>query len=208
MPDMQMFCHTVCGDTGSLIRIKENHMANQDFSLAGALKVRSAEKEDAAHLHSYCFPEKTEAEVTSELDDDLAEDSQTHRLVAEVGGYPIGQISITRNPLDSAVAEVGGLAVSAPFRPLGVADHLMAAAEAAASEDGVKTLEIGLPSSEANVIQRYKDWGFTEKPLVVLQKLLGSVPEENEDEDEEIAEDGDENGAVDAGGEQQELLGT
>ena len=74
-------------------------MANQDFSLAGALKVRSAEKEDAAHLQSYCFPEKTKTQVTKDLDADLAEDSQTHRLVAEVGGYPIGQISITRMPL-------------------------------------------------------------------------------------------------------------
>ena len=75
-------------------------MANQDFNLAGALTVRSAAKEDAAHLHSYCFPEKTKTQVTKELDADLAEESQTHRLVAEVGGYPIGQISITRNAVD------------------------------------------------------------------------------------------------------------
>lgn len=177
-------------------------MANQDFSFAGALKVRSAEKEDAAHLQSYCFPEKTKTQVTKDLDADLAEDSQTHRLVAEVGGYPIGQISITRDAVDPEVAEVGDLAVSAPFRPLGVADHLMNAAEATAAEDGVKTLEIELPASEAPVIQRYKDWGFTEKPLVVLQKSLDSAPED----DEETAEDEAEDETVDAGGEQQELL--
>ena len=177
-------------------------MANQAFNLAGALKVRSAEKEDAAHLQSYCFPEKTKTQVTKDLDADLAEDSQTHRLVAEVGGYPIGQISITRDAVDPEVAEVGDLAVSAPFRPLGVADHLMEAAEATATEEGVKTLEIELPASEAPVIQRYKDWGFTEKPLVVLQKSLDSASED----DEETAEDGAENEAVDAGGEQQELL--
>ena len=176
-------------------------MANQDFSLAGALTVRSADKEDAAHLQSYCFPEKTKTQVTKDLDADLAEDSQTHRLVAEVGGYPIGQISITRDAVDPEVAEVGDLAVSAPFRPLGVADHLMRAAEATAAEDGVKTLEIELPASEAPVIQRYKDWGFTEKPLVVLQKSLEAA-----EDDEETAEDGAENEAVDAGGEQQELL--
>ncbi len=177
-------------------------MANQDFSLAGALKVRSAEKEDAAHLQSYCFPEKTKTQVTKDLDADLAEDSQTHRLVAEVGGYPIGQISITRNAVDPEVAAVGDLAVSAPFRPLGVADHLMKAAEATAAEEGMKTLEIELPASEAPVIQRYKDWGFTEKPLVVLQKALDAAPED----DEETAEDGEENEVVDAAGEQQELL--
>ena len=179
-------------------------MANQDFNLAGALKVRSAEKEDAAHLQSYCFPEKTKTQVTKDLDADLAEDSQTHRLVAEVGGYPIGQISITRDAVDPEVAGVGDLAVSAPFRPLGVADHLMKAAEATAAEDGVKTLEVELPASEAPVIQRYKDWGFTEKPLVVLQKSLDSAP----GDDEETAEDGEENEAVDPGGEQQELLDT
>ena len=185
-------------------------MANQDFNLAGALKVRSAEKDDAAHLHSYCFPEKTKTQVTKELDDDLAEESQTHRLVAEVGGYPIGQIAITRDAVDPEVAEIGGLAVSAPFRPLGVADHLMAAAETAATEDGVKTLEIELPSSETPVIQRYKDWGFTEKPLVVLQKVLVDAPPEEPDDDgdDETADNGAENEAVDAGGEQQELLDT
>ena len=181
-------------------------MANQDFNLAGALKVRSAEKDDAENLQSYCFPEKTKTQVTEELDADLAEDSQTHRLVAEVGGYPIGQIAITRGIVDPEVAEIGGLAVSAPFRPLGVADHLMAAAEAAATEDGVKTLEIGLPSTETPVIQRYKDWGFTEKPLVVLQKSLVDAPPED-DGDDETADNAAESETVDAGGEQQELLG-
>ncbi len=179
-------------------------MANQDFNLAGALNVRSAEKEDATHLQSYCFPEKTQTQVTKELEADLAEESHTHRLVAEVGGYPIGQISIKRDAVDPEVAEVGDLAVSAPFRPLGVADHLMKAAEVTAAENGVKTLEIELPSSEAPVIQRYKDWGFIEKPLVVLQKSLESAPEE----DEETDEDEEENQSVEAGGEQQELLDT
>lgn len=179
-------------------------MANQDFNLAGALTVRSAEKDDAADLQLYCFPEKTKTQVTKDLDADLAEDSQTHRLVAEVGKCAIGQISIKRDAIDPEVAEVADLAVSAPFRPLGVADHLMKAAEATAAGDGVKTLEIELPSSETPVIQRYKDWGFTEKPLVVLQKSLDSAPED----DEEAAEDGDQNEAVDAGGEQQELLDT
>ena len=179
-------------------------MANQDFNLAGALKVRSAEKEDAAPLHSYCFPEKTKAQVTKDLEADLAEESQTHRLVAESGGYPIGQISITRNAVDPEIAQVADLAVSAPFRSLGVADHLMKAAEITAAGDGVKTIEIELPSSETNVIQRYKDWGFSEKPLVMLQKSLDAAAED----DEQTAEDGEENGSADAGETQQELLET
>ena len=179
-------------------------MANQDFSLAGSLKVRSAEKDDAAHLQLYCFPEKTKTQVTKELDADLADDSQTHRLVADSGGHPIGQISIKRDAADPEIAQVGDLAVSAPFRPLGVADSLMKAAETTAADDGVKTLEIELPASEAPVIQRYKDWGFTEKPLVVLQKSLDSAPED----DEETAEDGDENESGDTPDTQQELLDT
>ena len=179
-------------------------MANQDFSLAGALKVRSAEKEDATHLHVYCFPEKTKTQVTKDLDADLAEDSHTHRLVAESGGYPIGQIAVKRDAVDPEVAQIGDLAVSAPFRPLGVADHLIKAAETTAAADGVKMLEIELPSSETNVIERYKDWGFSEKPLVVLQKSLDSAAEE--DEDEATAEDGEEDAAADANGAQQELL--
>lgn len=192
-------------------------MANQDFDLTGALKIRPAEEDDAAHLHAYCFPEKTQTEVTSELEADLASDNGTHRLVAEASGYPIGQITVRRNASDSDVAEVGDLAVSGPFRQLGVADYLMRAAEDVAAEDGAKTLEIGLPSSEANVIQRYKDWGFSEKPLVILQKALGSEEDEADEEDEvdeveameEIEEaSADEDQAVETDGEQQELLGT
>lgn len=184
-------------------------MANQDFNFSGAVIVRQAAEDDAAHLQAYCFPEKGKMEVLQELQDDLAEDSQIQRLVAEVGGYPIGQISIIREAADSGTAEVGGLAVSAPFRPLGVADHLMAAAEIAAAEDGVQTLEIELPNSETNVIQRYKDWGFTEKPLVVLQKSLNSAPEDEEDDEDDVnetAQVAEESAAVDVGGEQQELL--
>ena len=74
------------------------------------------------------------------------------------------------------IAKVGDLVVSGPFRQLGVADHLMAAAETTAAGDGAKTIEIELPASEKSVIQRYKDWGFSEKPLVVLQKMLEAVP--------------------------------
>ena len=183
-------------------------MANQDFDLAGALKVRPAEEDDAAHLHVYCFPEKTKTEVTRELQADLEADSGTHRLVAEASGYPIGQITVRRNANDPDIAEVGNLAVSGPFRQLGVADHLMKAAEDSAAGDGAKTLEIELPSSETNVIQRYKDWGFSEKPLVILQKAL--VESEAEEEEEEVEEEAsaEVDESAETGAEQQELLGT
>ena len=191
-------------------------MANQDFDLAGSLKVRPAEADDAAHLHAYCFPEQAKTQVELDLHADLAEDSGVHRLVAESSGYPIGQITVSKSSNDSDVATVSNLAVSGPFRLLGVADNLIAAAEAAAAEDGAKALEIELPSSETNVIQRYKDWGFVEKPLVILQKAL-EEPEAVEAEEEEAEETGvaeiqtDESQTVESqatedGGAQQDLL--
>ncbi len=180
-------------------------MANQDFDLAGALKVRPAEADDAAHLHTFCFPEKTKTEVTQELKVDLESEGQTHRLVAESSGYPIGQITVSKDTDDPEVAQVANLAVSGPFRQLGVADHLIKAAEQAAADDGAKTLEIELPASEANVIQRYKDWGFVEKPLVILQKPLDAEEQEEVVEEQEET-NGDELEATEAGGEQQELL--
>ena len=61
-------------------------MANQDFNLSGAVTVRPAQQKDAAPLHQFCFPERDSKEVADELKADLAKDSQTHRLVAEVSG--------------------------------------------------------------------------------------------------------------------------
>ena len=183
-------------------------MANQDFGLTGALKVRPAEENDATHLHTFCFPEKTKTEVTQELQADLESDGQTHRLVAESSGYPIGQITVSKDAGDPEVAQVGNLAVSGPFRQLGVADHLIRAAEATAAENGAKTLEIELAASETNVIERYKHWGFVEKPLVILQKALDAEESEEVEAVEEPEQtDGNESeNVVEAGGEQQELL--
>lgn len=181
-------------------------MANQDFDLAGALKVRPAEESDATHLHTFCFPEKTKTQVTQELQADLESDGQTHRLVAESSGYPIGQITVSKDAGDPEIAQVGNLAVSGPFRQLGVADHLIRAAEAAAAEAGAKTLEIELPSSETNVIERYKNWGFVEKPLVILQKALGAEEQEEVEAVAEGTNEGESEEATQAGGEQQELL--
>ena len=178
-------------------------MANQDFNLSGAVKVRPAQQKDAAPLHQFCFPEEDPKEIADELKADLAKGSQTHRLVAEVSGYPIGQIFVKKDANDPEISTVGDLVVSGPFRQLGVADHLMEAAETTAAEDGANTLEIELPVSEKSVIQRYKDWGFSEKPLVVLQKTLEAAPETDEADAEEGTQ---EEQPVETGSEQQTLL--
>lgn len=188
-------------------------MANQDFNLIGAIKVRPAEENDAAHLHAFCFPEKTREQVTEELETDLEDGNGTYRLVAEASGYPIGQVTVKQNAINPEIALVGNLAVAGPFRQLGVADHLIGAAEVTASANGVKALEIELAPSETSVIQRYKDWGFIEKPVVVLQKMIDAEAEVEEAEAEvEIeleVDDTDESTEVEVsetGAEQRSLL--
>ncbi len=163
-------------------------MDNKDYDLKGTLKVRAIIEDDANHLQTYCFPEKTNQEVVDELKKDLAADSQTIRLVADSSGYAVGHITVKPHPLDEQVGQISDLAVSGPFRLLGVADHLVEAAEAAAVVNGMNILEIELTPSDKPVIQRYKDWGFSEKPIVTLQKSLDvdsnvDAGEENSDDE-------------------------
>ena len=177
-------------------------MANQNFDLTGTLQVRAAAENDAEHLHTYCLADKTKKQVTDELKADLGDDSQTHRLVAEASGYAIGQIKVEKNPGDAEIGQIADLAVSGPFRQLGVADHLIKAAESTALENGMKTLEIEVAPTDGPVIQRYKDWGFAEKPIVILQKALSEEAEETEAEEADAEEAAD----APADGEQQKLL--
>jgi ribosomal protein S18 acetylase RimI-like enzyme len=169
-------------------------MANKDFDLRGNIKVRLAKEDDANHLQTYCFPEKTQEEVVDDLKDDLAADSQTIRLVADASGYAVGHITVKQHPLNEEVGQISDLAVSGPFRLLGVADHLIEAAEAAAAEKGLQILEIELAPSDTPVIQRYKDWGFSEKPIVTLQKSLDAEAEDNAEEEDEAEQENDTNG--------------
>lgn len=176
-------------------------MSTKDFDLRGTLNVRSANEDDANHLQTYCFPEKTREQVADELKTDLAADSHTSRLVADASGYAVGHITVKQHPLNDEVGQISDLAVSGPFRLLGVADHLIEAAEAAAAENGLKILEIELAPTDTPVIQRYKDWGFSEKPIVTLQKNL------NAEEDDDTAEEENEDTQVnETDAEQQTLL--
>ena len=177
-------------------------MENKDFDLRGKLNVRSAKEDDANHLQAYCFPEKTREQVANELKADLDADSKTTRLVADASGYAVGHITVKQHPLNDEVGQISDLAVSGPFRLLGVADHLIEAAEAAAIEDGLKILEIELATTDTPVIQRYKDWGFSEKPIVTLQKDLNTEEESDEEEEEK----NEETQANEADAEQQSLL--
>lgn len=183
-------------------------MDNKDFDLKGSIIVRPAKEEDAGNLQTYCFTEKSQQEVVDELNADLAADSQTTRLIADSSGYAVGHISVKKHPLDDTVGQIENLAVSGPFRLLGVADHLIEAAEAAAADNGLTILEIELAISEKSVIQRYKDWGFSEKPIVTLQKSVNadqkSVNAEVEETDVDDETEPDE--TDDASVEQPQLL--
>ncbi len=168
-------------------------MANKNYDLKGTLSVREAKEEDAVNLQAYCFADKTKEDVVNDLKTDLAEGSQKTRLVAESSGHAIGHISVERHPLDTNVGQISELAVAGPFRQLGVADNLIAAAGVTAAEKGMETLEIELSSDENPVIQRYKDWGFTEKPIVTLQKNITAetstdVEEPDDDVEQEEAD--------------------
>ena len=164
-----------------------------------------------------------------ELQDDLArtQKGEVYRIVAEASGHAIGNIRLERQPHNSEIAEVSQLAVSAPFRQFAVADRLIESTEQVAADNGITTLQIELSPSEEPIINAYKAWGFDERPVVTLQKVVGAsgaaidldeeattdeAPSSEEDSEENLEleegaedSDGDSEDSDDEGG-QQELL--
>ena len=151
-------------------------MADQEFELTTKLRIRAADTNDARALEQYCFSGRTLEEIDQELQDDLArtQNGEVYRIVAEASGHAIGNIRLERHPLAPEIGEVGQLAVSALFRQFAVADRLIEATEQVAEEKGMTTLQIELSPSEEAVINAYKGWGFDERPVVTLQKTVGS----------------------------------
>ena len=92
-------------------------MANQDFNLIGAIKVRAAEENDAMTLHAYCFPEKTIEQVTEELKPiwqpkaapidsspkpaDTRSDKSLSRKMPAIRKSPRSEVSQSQAPFDS-----------------------------------------------------------------------------------------------------------
>jgi len=195
-------------------------MANQEFELTTTLRIRSATANDAKALEQYCFTGKTTEEIDQELQEDLSrtQKGEVYRIVAEASGHAIGNIRLERHPLDPEIGEVGQLAVSAPFRQFAVADRLIEATEHVAEENGITTLQIELSPSEEAIINAYKGWGFDERPVITLQKAVGSAdtastsdPEASTDEtpslEEELhTEDSSEDSGDSDGEEQQQKL--
>lgn len=165
-------------------------MADQEFELTTKLRIRAAAADDAKALELYCFTGRTTEEIDQELQEDLArtQKGEVYRIVAESSGQAIGNIRLERHALNSEIGEVGQLAVSAPFRQFAVADKLIDFAERVAAENGITTLQIELAPSEEAIINAYKNWGFDERPVVTLQKMVGASSTAS-DTDEEAATD-------------------
>ena len=200
-------------------------MADQEFELTTKLRIRPAAASDAKALEQYCFTGKTTAEIDQELQGDLSRTNagEVYRIVAEASGHAIGNIRLERHPLNPEIGEVGQLAVSAPFRQFAVADRLIDFTEQVAQENGITTLQIELSRSEEAIISAYKGWGFDERPVITLQKAVGSSdtaspadqeastnettePEESPEENLELEENSeDSEDSTDDGG-QQKLL--
>ncbi len=151
-------------------------MADQEFELTTKLRIRAAAANDAKALEQYCFTGSAAAEIDQELQDDLSrtERGEVYRIVAEASGHAIGNIRLERHPLNPEIGDVSQLAVSAPFRQFAVADKLIDFTEQVAQENGITTLQIELSRSEEPIITAYKGWGFDERPVVTLQKTVGS----------------------------------
>ena len=151
-------------------------MADQEFELTTKLRIRAADVDDAKALEQYCFTGRTTEEIDQELQDDLArtQKGEVYRIVAEASGHAIGNIRLERQPHNSEIGEVGQLAVSAPFRQFAVADRLIEFTEQVAADNGITTLQIELSPSEEPIINAYKAWGFDERPVVTLQKVVGA----------------------------------
>ena len=165
-------------------------MADQEFELTTKLRIRPAAPSDAKALEQYCFTGKTTAEIDQELQDDLSrtQKGEVYRIVAEASGHAIGNIRLERHPLNPEIGDVSQLAVSAPFRQFAVADKLIDSTEQIAQENGITTLQIELSRSEEAIINAYKGWGFDERPVITLQKTVGS-PDTVSDPDQEPAID-------------------
>ena len=164
-------------------------MADQAFEFSAKLEFRSMKDDDVQDLQTYCFSNKTIDEIKEEISQDLdrIEKGEVFRIIADAGGHAIGQVRIERATAQSTVANVGGLYVSAPFRAFGVSAKLIESAVKTASENEIETLEIEVMKSDVAIIDAYRNWGFEERPTIILQKSItvggsNEVPDVLEDE--------------------------
>ena len=149
-------------------------MADQAFEFSAKLEFRPIKDDDIKDLQTYCFSNKTIDEINEEINQDLdrIENGEVFRIIADASGHAIGQVRIERETAQSTTANVGDLHVSAPFRAFGVSAKLIESVVKTASENGIETLEIEVMKSDVAIIDAYRNWGFEERPTIVLQKSI------------------------------------
>ncbi|MCD6506381.1 GNAT family N-acetyltransferase [Candidatus Poribacteria bacterium] len=146
----------------------------QEFEIKAILRIRRPTMEDAPALHTYCFPSLKAKDVEEKLRSDLEdmEGGKVIRLVADAGGYAIGNIKLTLDEENPSVGRVSDVVVAGPFKGINVADKLMQVLSDVAKSKGVKTLEVQVHRSETRVIEAFKKWGFSEREIITLEKHL------------------------------------
>ena len=146
----------------------------QEFEIKAILRIRRPTMEDAPALHTYCFSSLKPGDVEEKLRSDLEdmESGKVIRLVADAGGYAIGNIKLTLDEENPSVGQVSDIAVAGPFKGINVADKLMQVLSDVAKSKGVKTLEVQVHRSETRVIEAFKRWGFSEREIITLEKHL------------------------------------
>lgn len=179
-------------------------MQNKEFELKTTLKIREATADDAEDLHSYCFVNENLQDIEEELKSDMEKmaDGQLYRLVVDASGHAVANIKMERHPLDPEIGKIDSLTVSVPFRGFNVADRLIDAIYDIAEENEIKSIQVDIPRSDEKIIEAYKRWGFTESPVVTLQKeveLKESEPQEDVDTSEGDEEKDEETTQLDLG---------
>lgn len=89
---------------------------------------------------------------------------QVLMLVADVRGFPVGQIWLDLRPREiSDLPMAWALRVMEPFRGLGIGARLMAAVEAAAADCGYDRIELGVEKDNPGARALYErlGWGVT-----------------------------------------------
>jgi GNAT superfamily N-acetyltransferase len=147
----------------------------QEFEIKATLKVRMPTIDDAAALHTYCFPSMKLKEVEDQLNSDLAEmeDGKMVRLVADAGGYAVGNIKLSVDEDSGASVNLSDIVVAGPFRGIDVADRLMQVLSDVAQSKGIPVISAHVHRDEARVIDTFKKWGFSEREIITLEKHLG-----------------------------------
>lgn len=146
----------------------------QVFDITTGLKIRKAEPEDAVPLHTYCFASETLEDVEKKLKRDIerTERGEAFRFVAEMNGYAVGNILLEFDKKNKKIAQVSQIAVAPPWRGTITADKLVDVASDVAKENNIETLQIEANRSDGKLIEKYKNWGFVEKEIIILEKKL------------------------------------